>query len=75
MLKTNNWLNNPTRKQVSIILVLFFVSIFLMLIGVTNFVKEPFFQGKNFVVYFLILGAAGTTFKICNNYYKNKIGN
>ena len=73
MAQSNNWVNHPSKKQLILIILVAFVGIFLMLLSMTNFLTETPFQGKYVLMYLVIFGACLTVFKVCRNYFKNKI--
>ena len=72
MNQSNNWINNPTKKQMILVVFLGFTGLVFLLLSMTNFFTETPFQGKYLVLYFLLLGSSLTVFKVCRNYYKDK---
>ena len=72
MKQTDTWINNPTKKQMIIVLVLALTGLLFLTLSMTNFFTENIFQGKYLVLYFLVIGAVLTTYKVCRNYFRNK---
>ena len=71
MQQTNNWINNPTKKQLTLTILLGLTGFILLLLSMTNFFTETPFQGKYLILYFLLIGSALTVYKVCRSYYKN----
>ena len=71
MQQTNNWINNPTKKQLILAVLLGLTGFILLLLSMTNFFTETLFQGKYFILYFLLIGSGLTVYKVCRSYYKN----
>ena len=72
MQETNNWINNPTKKQLKITVLLGLTGFILLLTSMTNFFTETPFKGKYFILYFLLIGSALTVYRVCRGYSKNK---
>jgi hypothetical protein len=70
MQETNNWIKNPTKKQMTLVVILGLAGFILLLLSMTNFFSETIFQGKYLVLYFLLIGSGLTVYKVCRNYYK-----
>ena len=71
MQQTNNWINNPTKKQMRFVILLGLIGIILLLLSMTNFFTETPLQGKYFSLYFLLISSGLIVYKVCRNYYKN----
>jgi tryptophan-rich sensory protein len=65
-----HWMVNPSKKQVVLICIVWFIGILLTAISVTNIFTEHPFQSKNFLLIILQLGATLTCFGILRNYLK-----
>ena len=71
MQQTNNWINNPTKKQMTLVVLLGLTGFILLLLSMTNFFTETPFRGKYLMLYFLLIGASLTVYKVCRNYNRN----
>jgi|694.fasta_scaffold25335_13 hypothetical protein len=71
MKQTNHWVNNPTKKQVTVFLLIGLTAFIFLLLAMTNFFTETPFQGKFLGLYFLLIGAGIAVYNVCRNYYKN----
>ena len=67
-----NFIKNPTRKNLILFILLWFVGIFLLTLSTTDLFTESFFQKKYIMIYFLMIGSTITTGKLYYNYWKNK---
>ena len=67
-----NFIKNPTSKNLILFTLLWFVGIFLLTLSTTDLFSESFFQKKNVMIYFLMIGSTIATAKIHINYWKNK---
>lgn len=70
--KKESFLTNPTKKHLIIFGLLWFISIVLLTLSITDLFTESFFQKKYVMMYFLILGSSITTGRLYFNYWKNK---
>lgn len=68
----NNWLKNPSPKQMILYTLLYITAILLLVLSMTNLFTESIFQGEYLLLYFLILGSTITTFKMHLNYWNLK---
>ena len=68
----SNWMNNPSKNQVIIYTVIWFVGLVLLTLSLTDLFTESMFQGKNMLVNMLLFGATGATIKLYYSYWKNK---
>ena len=71
MQSTNNWINNPTKKQLFLVIIVGLIGFIFLLLAMTNFFTETPFQGKYFMLYILQIGATLTVYKVCRSYFKN----
>jgi divalent metal cation (Fe/Co/Zn/Cd) transporter len=69
MQQTNNWIKNPTKKQMTMTLLIGLIGFVLLLLSMTNFFTETPFQGKYLMLYILQIGAGLTIWKVCRSYY------
>lgn len=67
-----NWKNNPSKKNLILFTGLWFLGIALLILSTTDLFKESFFQKKNLMIYFLIVGSTLATAKLHCKYWKNK---
>ena len=70
--KKESFLKNPTKKHLIIFGLLWFISIILLTLSITDLFTESFFQKKYVMMYFLIIGSSITTGRLYFNYWKNK---
>jgi hypothetical protein len=68
----SNWTKNPTKKQIIIVTIIWFVGVLLSVMSMTDFFHTSIFNKKYILIYFLILWVSYTVFKIYLNYFKNK---
>ena len=68
----NNWIKNPTKRQIVLFTTLWLVGMFLLIISMTDLFNESIFQKKYLIVYFLIFGATSATFILHFNYWKSR---
>jgi len=66
------WYANPTKKQVVLFTILWFVAILLLIVGTTSAFTESFFNRKYTVIYILLIGATLSTARLIRNYFRNK---
>ena len=70
--KKNNWINNPSRKQMILFTLVYFIAILLLVLSMTNLFTESIIQKKYIMIYFLIIGSTLATIKVHQNYRKLK---
>jgi len=70
-MKQNTFLNQPTTKQLILVLSAWFIGSVLLVLSATDLFTESFFQKDYFILYFLIAGATYTAFKVTTSYIKN----
>ena len=70
--KKESFLTNPTKKHLVIFGLLWFVSISLLTLSITDLFTESFFQKNYTMMYFLMFGSTVVTGKLYFNYWKNK---
>lgn len=70
-MQQTNWTNNPTKKQLALTVIAGLTGFILLLLSMTNFFKETPFQGKYFILHFLLIGSSLTVYKVCRAYYRN----
>jgi hypothetical protein len=71
MQQTNNWIKNPTKKQLSVTVLLGVAGFILLLLAMTNFFTETPFRAKYLMIYFLLVANILTVYKVSKAYYKN----
>lgn len=67
-----NWINNPTPSQVNIITLLWAIAVLLLFVVMTDFLRISPLQGKNVMLWFLIIGATLMVAKVHQNFRKRK---
>jgi len=67
-----NWVTHPTRRYLVISLTVWFVGIVFLVITMTDFFTQSFFNKKHFVFYAMIIMSTWTTIKVTLNYIKTK---
>lgn len=70
-MKQNNWTANPTKKQFILSVTLYFVSVFLLTVALTNFYEERIDLQKHFLSLLVIFFATLMVGKVTVNYFKN----
>ena len=70
--KQENFLTTPTKKHLIIFGLLWFISISLLTLSITDLFTEIFFQKNYVMMYFLMIGSTVATGKLYFNYWKNK---
>ncbi len=70
--KKNNWVKNPSRPQMILCTLVYFVSVVLLVLSMTDLFTENIFQGKYLLLYFVIIGATLATLKLHSNYWNLK---
>jgi hypothetical protein len=71
----SNWIKNPTKKQMILVTIVWFVGVLLLVISMTDFFNTSIFNKKYILIYFLILGTSYIVYKIYFSYFKNKKSN
>jgi len=71
--KKSNWVQNPTRKIVTLYIIFTTISIFLILLSITDFFKVTPFQIRNTTMFMLIISGIWGCVNIVRNYNKNKV--
>ena len=70
MQQLNNWLSNPTKKQMILVVVFMLTGVTLIVLSITDLFTDALFQRRYIVLYILIFSSILTTYKVCKNYYK-----
>ena len=68
----NDWVKNPTKKQLIYVIILWFVSVEFVVISITDRFTKSFFGEGNILMYMLILISTLITLYVVRNYFKNK---
>lgn len=66
------WLHNPTKKDLTIVLVIYAIVVVLLLLAMTDFFQESIFQRKNILFLLLLAGATGLPKQVYSNYRKKR---
>ena len=72
MQQNKNWINNPTKNQLLIVITIWLVGVLLLLLAMTNFFIELPFRKKYIFSYFLIVISTITVFQVYRAYKKSK---
>jgi hypothetical protein len=64
--------SNPTKRQLILVISLTLIGNTLLILSSTNLFKEPFFQSKYLMIYFLMMGSIVATLKLVSNYRTNQ---
>lgn len=70
-MKKDTWINHPTKKQLLLVIITWFIGSSLLVLSVTDLFTESFFQKEYIMMYFILIGSSYTTFKVFVNYRKN----
>ena len=70
--KKANWVQNPTKKIVTLYIVLTFIASFLILLAITDFFSENPFQMKNALMFMLLIYPIWKCLILTRNYTNNK---
>ena len=68
----HNYIKYPTRKFLLIIIFLWIISTFLIILSITNFFTESFFNSRYILMYYLMILSSISSIKLILNYKKNK---
>jgi len=71
-IKKNNRLKKPSRKQMILYTLIYFASIILLVLSMTDLFSESIFKGKYILLYFLMIGVTFQTHKMHLNYWNLK---
>lgn len=71
MNQKNNWVQNPTKTQLIISLMVYLNSVVIMFTAMTNFFQEQIHLKVNMVLLFLNIAVTFTMIKVVRNYFKN----
>jgi uncharacterized membrane protein len=66
------WLHNPSKKDLTIVLAIYAVTVILLVLVMTNFFQESIFQRKNILFMLLLAGATGLPKQVYSNYRKQR---
>ena len=66
------WLDNPTKKQVSILFFLWLTQFLFSLVAMTDFFSENPFKKTNSGLGMLLFGTSVTLFLVTKNYFKKR---
>jgi positive regulator of sigma E activity len=67
-----HWLIQPTKKQLRVALVIWLVGLVLLVVAITDFFREPFFQRKYLIVHFLIFWSGLTMLALYRRYRRSR---
>ena len=70
--KKANWVQNPTKKIVTLYIVLTSIGSLLMLLSITDFFTETPFQKRNITMFMLLMSGVWGCINIVGNYNRNK---
>ncbi len=69
--KTTNWVQNPTRKIVTLYIIFTSIGSLLILLSITDFFTENPFQKRNITMFMLLMSAIWGCVNIIRNYTRN----
>ena len=70
--KKVNWVQNPTKKIVTLYIIFTSIGSLLMLLSITDFFTETPFQKRNITMFMLLMSAIWVCINIVGNYNRNK---
>ncbi|WP_262152707.1 hypothetical protein [Chryseobacterium foetidum] len=71
MKQKTNWVQNPTKTQLIISLMVYLNSVVIMFAAMTDFFTEPLDLKVNMVLVFLNIAVTFTMIKVVRNYFAN----
>ena len=69
--KKANWVQNPTKKNLTLYIVLTFIGSLLILLAITDFFSENPFKMKNALMFMLLIYPIWNCLKLMRNYANN----
>ena len=69
--KKANWVRNPTKKIVTLYIILTFIASLLIILAITDFFSENPFQMKNVLMFLLLIYPIWNCLKLVRNYANN----
>ena len=69
--KKANWVQNPTKKNLTLYIVLTFIGSLLILLAITDFFSENPFKMKNALMFMLLIYHIWNCLKLMRNYTNN----
>lgn len=70
--QNEHWVTHPTKKNLLIIVTVWFVGISLQILAVTDLFTESFFNKRYIFTYALMVMSTWITFKVVSNYLRAK---
>lgn len=67
-----NFFKNPTKPQMILITVLWFIGVLLLVLATTDLFRESILQQKYMLTNLLIVGSTGTFYMSLRNYLLNR---
>ena len=67
-----NFIKNPSKKNLILFTLLWFLGITLLILSTTDLFIENFLQKRYIMIYFLMIGSTIATVKLYMNYWRNK---
>ncbi|WP_228451020.1 hypothetical protein, partial [Marnyiella aurantia] len=67
-----NWVTHPTKRNLLIIVTMWFVGNSLLILSTTDLFTESFFNKKYIIIYAMMIMSTWTTFKVIRNYSKTR---
>ena len=68
----SDWFLKPSKKQLIIQVILWVAGSVFLLLATTDGFKQPLFQRKHLMIFFLILITFGTLMSVAGNYFRNR---
>lgn len=72
MKNKENWMQNPSKTVTLIFGFGWLIGVILVILATTDLFTESPFKTKNTLIFLLLLGSTGATFKVIRNYYNNR---
>lgn len=70
-----NWVTEPTKKEMVMVLIAWGVGLILTVIAMTDIFTKSVFQSKNILLLFVLLFSTFVMMKVCGCYMKNNDAN
>ena len=67
-----NWIKHPTKKELSVIVILWVTAMFLLLLSLSNLFRESVIQVKYGMVYVLMALSTLSVMRLMHNYLKSR---
>ena len=72
MEKKKSWVDNPSKKQASVVFFVWFIGVTLFILSATDFFTESLLHKENWVSGMLFISSTVSMMPVCINYIKNR---